>query len=518
MELASSDSDKPSPTRAAQYVRMSTEHQQYSTSNQADVILEYATRRNYEIVKTYADDGKSGLRIEGRDSLRRLIDDVERGDCGFDAILVYDVSRWGRFQDSDESAYYEYICKRAGIHVVYCAEQFENDGSPISTIVKGVKRAMAGEYSRELSSKVFKGQCRLIQLGFRQGGTAGYGLRRMLLDQNGENKGILRRGEHKSLQTDRVTLVHGPAEEVQTVRRIYRLFAHEGLREANIAELLEREAITTETGRPWNRGIVHQILTNEKYIGNNVYNHVSFKLKRKRVRNTPDMWIRADEAFEPIVDASDFFIAQGIIQERHRVYSNDDLIRFLKSLLDKFARLSAALIDGTDGMPSSGAYRTRFGSLIEAYRAAGYAVDRDYEYLHVNRRLRAMYPDVISDTLGRLQEIGAEVTCDNSTDYLHINGEYTASIVLTRAKQTTNGSLRWRVSINELHPPDITIVVRMDAANEQATDYLMLPLIDIPPGRLLLRNVNGLQIDGYSFESMNYLIEMSSRVRIEVQS
>mgnify|MGYP001050244740 CR=1 FL=1 len=44
--------------------------------------------------------------------------------------------------------------------------------SPVSTIVKGVKRAMAGEYSRELSTKVFAGQCRLIELGYRQGGVA----------------------------------------------------------------------------------------------------------------------------------------------------------------------------------------------------------------------------------------------------------------------------------------------------------------------------------------------------------
>ena len=102
--------------------------------------------------------------------LKQLIDDVQTGNADFTTILVYDVSRWGRFQDADESAYYEYICKRAGISVHYCAEQFENDGSPVSTIVKGVKRAMAGEYSRELSAKVFAGQCRLIELGFRQGG------------------------------------------------------------------------------------------------------------------------------------------------------------------------------------------------------------------------------------------------------------------------------------------------------------------------------------------------------------
>ena len=86
--------------------------------------------------------------------LQQLIKDVEAGVADFQIILVYDVSRWGRFQDADESAYYEYICRRAGIQVAYCAEQFENDGSPVSTIVKGVKRAMAGEYSRELSAKV----------------------------------------------------------------------------------------------------------------------------------------------------------------------------------------------------------------------------------------------------------------------------------------------------------------------------------------------------------------------------
>src|SRR5262245_66260662 len=87
--------------RAAQYVRMSTEHQQYSTANQEDSIREYADRRGYEIVCTYADEGKSGLNVAGREQLRRMIDDVQSGRANFEAILVYDVSRWGRFQDAD---------------------------------------------------------------------------------------------------------------------------------------------------------------------------------------------------------------------------------------------------------------------------------------------------------------------------------------------------------------------------------------------------------------------------------
>lgn len=89
--------------RAAQYVRMSTEHQQYSTENQAAAIRAYAAQRGFEIVHTYADEGKSGLTLEGRDALRCLLDDVKNGRADFSAILVYDVSRWGRFQNADES-------------------------------------------------------------------------------------------------------------------------------------------------------------------------------------------------------------------------------------------------------------------------------------------------------------------------------------------------------------------------------------------------------------------------------
>ncbi len=161
-------------------------------------------------------------------------------------ILVYDVSRWGRFQDADESAYYEYICRRAGIAVHYCAEQFENDGSPVSTIVKGVKRAMAGEYSRELSAKVFRAMP-ADPARLRQGGTAGFGLRRMLVDQNGASKGVLV-GEHKSLQTDRVVLIPGPEDEVALSAGLYRAFVDEGRSESEIAAV-STPGVCTDFGR-----------------------------------------------------------------------------------------------------------------------------------------------------------------------------------------------------------------------------------------------------------------------------
>ncbi len=392
--------------RAAQYVRMSTEHQQYSTENQGDKIREYAVRRNIEIIRTYADEGKSGLRIDGRQALQKLIKDVETGNADFEIILVYDVSRWGRFQDADESAYYEYICRRAGIQVAYCAEQFENDGSPVSTIVKGVKRAMAGEYSRELSAKVFAGQCRLIELGFRQGGPAGYGLRRVLIDQTGSIKSELARGEHKSLQTDRVILQPGPDAEVTVVNQIYRWFVDDNQTESEIADRLNGQGVRTDLGRDWTRATVREVLTNEKYIGNNVYNRRSFKLKKHRVINSPDMWIKKEGAFEGIVPPDLFFTAQGILRARAHRYSNVELIEKLRSLYQRHGYLSGLIIDEAEGMPSSAAYAHRFGSLIRAYQTVGFTPDRDYQYLEVNQFLRRLHPEIVGQTERMIAEVG----------------------------------------------------------------------------------------------------------------
>jgi DNA invertase Pin-like site-specific DNA recombinase len=98
MDLASASVTARAPSRAAQYVRMSTEHQQYSPENQLEIIRQYAAAHNMEIVQDYSDHGRSGLNIAGREGLNQLMADVEAKRTNFTSLLVYDVSRWGRFQ------------------------------------------------------------------------------------------------------------------------------------------------------------------------------------------------------------------------------------------------------------------------------------------------------------------------------------------------------------------------------------------------------------------------------------
>ena len=210
---------------AAQYVRMSTEDQQYSIANQETAIAEYARKRGFTVISTYSDPGKSGISIRSRKGLRQLLSDVIGGKAQFHVILVYDVSRWGRFQDIDESAHYEFLCRSARIPVHYCAEQFSNDGSIASSIMKTLKRTMAAEYSRELGVKVLAGQQRIARLGFRAVGVAGYGLRRMMISPDGRRKIVLQPGERKAVHTDRTILVPGPRKEVECICTMFRLAA-----------------------------------------------------------------------------------------------------------------------------------------------------------------------------------------------------------------------------------------------------------------------------------------------------
>jgi len=295
---------------------------------------------------------------------------------------------------------------------------------------------------------------------------------------------------------------------------MYRSFVKETRPEREIASILNERKITTDLGRPWTRGTVHQILINEKYIGNNVWNRGSFKLKRKRVRNSPDMWIRAEGAFEPIVERSLFEAAQAIIRERSHKLSNEEMIAALQQLLQNRGYLSGLVIDETERLPSSSAYQSRFGSLLRAYELVGFTPDRDYRYIEINRALRRLYPHIVTDVIAGIEQAGGSVKQDAATDLLTINNEFTASIVVVRCRTSPAGSLRWHVRFDVGLWPDITVTVRMDKLNQNALDYYLLPRIDMTAPRLRLAQDNGISLDAYRFESLEALFGLAARAEL----
>ena len=374
---------------------------------------------------------------------------------------------------------------------------------------------MAGEYSRELSSKVFQGACRLIQLGFKQGGSAGYGLRRMLVDQAGQPKGALAFGEHKSLQTDRVVLVPGPEDEIATVKWIYLAFLDDGLTEREIADRLNAKGLRTDLGREWTRATVHQILTNEKYIGNNVYHRTSFKLKRKHVQNPPEMWIRASGVFPTIVPVETFARVQEIIIARSRRFTDEEMLEQLRAMLRQHGKISGVLIDERDDLPSSAAFRHRFGSLVRAYQLIGYTPATDYGFIEVNRYLRQKHPEIVQEVISRLATFGVQVERNPETELLILDGELVVSLVLSRCLRTPAGSQRWLVRFENAHRPDITIVARMDEENHSIKDYYLFPALDQMALHLRLAECNNALLDAYRFDELGFFYSLAERIPIE---
>jgi DNA invertase Pin-like site-specific DNA recombinase len=461
---------------AAQYVRMSTENQKYSTQNQADAIADYADRRGFVVVRTYKDAGKSGLSLDGRPSLRQLIADVCSASIDFEAILVYDVSRWGRFQDADESAHYEFICREAGVAVEYCAEQFDNDGSASAAIIKSVKRIMAAEYSRELSIKVFAGQCRMVRLGFRLGGSAGFGLRRQIVDEVKIPRIQLGLGERKGLLTDRVILVPGPAAEIEVVRRMFQMFVTGQRSEFEIARVLNSEGSLTDRGFAWSSKTVHSILTNEKYLGNNIFNRTSGKLRKKRAPNPRELWVRRDGAFAPIIESQIFAAAQRRFLENRVRFTEKALLDRLREMLAREGKLSARLIDKTKGMPCCETYRIHFGSLVRAWRLVGYELGRDFAYVLANKVLRSKRPEMVSRIVEIIEHVGGATQIDTRNSVLTVNGQLRATVAFARCRPTKGFAIpRWYVSLRGGPPRDITIVVRIAPGDARVHDYCVLP-------------------------------------------
>jgi DNA invertase Pin-like site-specific DNA recombinase len=458
---------------------MSTEHQQYSLENQSLAIQKYADSHDFEIVQTYADSARSGVVLKHRAGLQQLLQDVVRGSSAFRAILVYDVSRWGRFQDTDESAHYEFLCKSAGVPVHYCAETFANDGTLPSLIMKALKRTMAGEYSRELGVKVLAGQKRFAALGFKQGGPPGYGLRRMLVTPSKVPKQMLSNGERKSIATDRVILVPGTEQEVQCVRLIFRLLVSEKQTVYAIARELNRRGIPYLDGAKWDYQAVYHIVTHPKYVGSCVFARTSRKLYTPTVRLPEAEWVLTPNAFEAIVDSQTFREAQDILRSRTINKSDEEVLESLRKLLASKGTLSLSLIQKSPGTPSPSTYRNRFGSLRHAYSLVGYGHPDQFKSMDLRHRTLALRDELLARIVRLFPETISIVRRSGRwRNRLRMLNGRIISVLVGRVIRPWKDSLRWQVDPHLGERRFVTLLVRLNEDNSGFQDFYVFARIN----------------------------------------
>ena len=464
---------------AAQYVRMSTEHQQYSIENQQIVIAEYAATRGLQIVKTYADHARSGLDLAGRPGLKSLLEDVKARREEFEAILVYDVSRWGRFQDTDESAYYEFVCKRAGVRVHYCAELFPNDDSIAAVLLKTLKRTMAGEYIRELSVKTFAGQCRIARDGYKLGAVPGYGLRRLLVDCDGKPKAILHRGQWKSISNERVKYCLGPEEELHVVRSIFSMFIDERMGMWQIARALNAKGVKRDGFACWDNQAVRAILYNPKYAGCIVFNRTSKRMGGKTVRNARAQWIVAHDSFPSIVSPERFRQAQERRCEFTVHKSNEQLLSDLRTAKNKYGRLSEKIIGADPALAAVSTYQRRLGGLKKVYEQLAYSPPRGVRWIDERYKRRRIRDAVERELLERLALSRGQASSEDRLSTPDRHGRLLVQVARCQVKK--RGGLRWAFRASGRDSDLWWVVARMTADNREVQDYVLLNWIPAGP-------------------------------------
>jgi DNA invertase Pin-like site-specific DNA recombinase len=466
----------------AQYLRMSTEHQKYSLDNQVAANKEYAERNGFTVIKSYVDAGKSGLVVKHRKGLAQLLHDVTAEEQPYQAVLVYDVSRWGRFQDTDEAAYYEFLCKKAGVPVYYCAETFANDGSMPSAILKSLKRMMAGEYSRDLSAKVYEGSKRVAEHGFRTGGTAGYGFRRMLVSPTGQTKHELRFGERKSIQEDKIVLVLGPIQEVQCVREIFRMLIEEHKMSTVIASELNRRGVFYNGIKRthWYPGAVERILKNPKYAGIGVYGRRTQRLGARGTFLPTSKWTTVPGSWKPIVDLGTFVAAQRVLQHQTANQSDENLLDELRRVLAQHNCLTERLVKADLPNRSIGTYTRRFRSLSEAFARAGYFGSK----LRTTKTRRALWA-LRSDLMRKITELHeGEISIfranHRAAPSLRLTNGQSVTVHVCKSHTIESGAPRWTLNVARGESEFITLVARLDTNNHGFLDFHVLPALPNP--------------------------------------
>lgn len=312
--------------KAIAYYRHSAEDkQEYSVAIQQEQAREFAKRKNIDIIHEETDEGKTGL-IADRPGFQNILRNwvTNPKAPAYDYILVFDVSRWGRFQDTDESGYYEYLARKSGKMVIYVPRGIPTEEQKLSYALQTtLERHMAAEYSAALSRKVFYGSVNVSKKGYSAGGLPPYGLGRLLLDEQRRPIQLLKRGERKMISNQRVTFKPLKDRSTHVVREIFSFFVHDNNSLHDIARILNERGIPSPGGRSWSTQTIRHILDNENYLGVKVYNKTWGRLRKPRRRNPRSEWVFCPNAFPALVSADDFQkaqrrLAQLIPQRRNR--------------------------------------------------------------------------------------------------------------------------------------------------------------------------------------------------------
>lgn len=487
------DSPQTSCARAVAYYRHSAQdRQENSIPLQQEQVREWAREHHVEIIHEFVDPGRSGLTAEGRPGFNEMMDDWVRKRFDFQYVLCLDVSRWGRFQDIDLSAQYSAECKRHGKTVVYTTIGMPREDDPLYPVYVQFERFRAAQYSRELSDKVFRGCVRIAQQGYWAGGSPPYGLARVLLDESRRPLHVLKPGERKSIQNQRVTLAAGDKEHAAIVRRAFRELTERARDTRDIAEGLNRDGVPSPGGKRWDSDKVLRLLKQRKYAGAMVYNQTTQRLKTPSRANPEEDWINALDAFKGLVSREVFERAQEILAEAERRFEPETMLRLLEELLGKYGIIRASMLRKTFRTPSASTYAKRFGSLNTAMQKL---------YFEAHAIIRERVRQQIASLVERVE------TYD---DFLVINQKLTV-LVQPSVPMPYGLTQYWYFEPDRRTVVDITLGVPLASPTEsRILGYLVFPRLTVRDRRMRVFGTSASRIDMHGQEGLGFIQQLAN--------
>lgn len=223
------------------YARYSDSKQtEQSIEGQLKICNEYAKANGYSILREYIDRAQSG-KTDNRIQFKKMLEDSKKNK--FDAVIVYAINRFGR--NVRQSLNNADKLQSNGVSILSATETFEN--TPSGIMFRTMIMAYDQYYSDELTQKVNRGLSLNAEKCLSNGGTTPLGYK--IVDK----KYVINE------------------ETAPIVQEVYTKYAN-GMSAKEICDSLNERHLKSAKGAAFNKGSLHTMLKNRKYLGIYIYN------------------------------------------------------------------------------------------------------------------------------------------------------------------------------------------------------------------------------------------------------
>jgi site-specific DNA recombinase len=390
---ASSGGPRHGRQRVAAYCRVSTNSEEQLNSYEAQKT--YYTQKieenpDWEMAGIFADEGITGTSMKKRKEFNRMIAACKRG--RIDMILTKSLSRFAR--NTVDCLEMVRMLKANGIGVIFEKENI-NTLTESSEFLITLFSGFAQAESESLSTIITWGQQQSMKNGkvtFQYSKLLGY-----------------RRGEDGQPEI--------VPEDAETVKRIFRRYL-DGCSLGQIKAELEADGAPTASGvKGWSYQVIHNILTNEKYIGDALLQktYVTDCISKQVKKNTGDRTMYYVENNHPAIISRELF--QRVQEELTRRASKRKVMQKTgKTEQGKYSAkyaLSELLVCGECGTPYKRCTWARNGKKRIVWRCIS-RLEFGRKYCHTSptldeEKLHRVILEAINDFAQIEQEVKADI-------------------------------------------------------------------------------------------------------------